>query len=91
MSDWHYDWHYETDYPLRCAMRTLAHNLAIVAACERAFSLGVGFGYEWATREPFWPRWESGCGKNASDAEEARRQPGAFADIYGDRSKWRAP
>lgn len=68
----------------------LTHNLTIGAGLCRAHDLGAGFGYEWATREPFWPRWEPGCKRDASEAEEARRQPGAFADIYGDRSKWRA-
>jgi hypothetical protein len=70
-------------------LATLAHNLAIAGGLCRAHKLGAGFGYEWATREPFYPRWEPGCGSDAALAEEARRKPGAFADIYGSRENWR--
>ena len=71
------------------AIETLAANLAIGAALCRAHHIGEGSGYEWATRKPFWPRWEPGCGHDATRAETARKQPGAFADIYGDRARWR--
>jgi hypothetical protein len=77
--------------PLHRAMRVFAANLRIAAALCRSHTLGEGFGYEWATREPVWPRWEPGCQRDASEVEKIREMPGAYRDIYGDRSKWRAP
>ena len=82
---------FDSAVQMRAALCCLAHNLAVAAALCRSHDLGCGFGYEWATGEPFWPRWEPGCGRDAGDAEARRRMPGAFAAIYGDRERWRVP
>ncbi len=60
------------------ALSNLASCLRWAGALERAFNLGAGFGYEWATRHPFYPRWESGCQQDASKAEARRLEPGAM-------------
>lgn len=45
------EWHYETDYPLHCAMRTLAHNLAMAGGLCASFRAGDNFGFHMGSDE----------------------------------------
>jgi hypothetical protein len=83
--------HYNCRVALERALNALTTSLSIAGALCRAHAVGEGSGYEWATRVPFYPRWEPGCRRDIHLAEDERKQPGAFADIYGDRANWRKP
>jgi hypothetical protein len=53
-------------YEVMRALGTLAHNIEMAARFEYAYTMGAQWGYQWATREPFYPTaWASGCGKPA--------------------------